>query len=61
MNLTASNAVSRPWAGDIPKLPYYAQWRAIQLGRNEALEWSFDDLKGCFYIFRLPEQWAPLF
>ena len=61
MNLTATNSVSIDHGCDIGALPYYAQWRSIIVGPNEELVWSYDDLKGAFYLFKLPSSWAPLF
>ena len=61
MNLTASNSVMADFPGDIGALPYYGQWRSIVLEGGCELEWSYDDLKGAFYLLRLPAAWAPLF
>ena len=61
MNLTATNEVQTLFDGDIATLPYIGQWRAITLREEEVLMWSAEDLKGCFYIFRLPDAWAPWF
>ena len=61
MNLTATNDVSLPFEGDIGALPYFSQWRSLILGPDEELLWSYDDMKGAFYLFKLPDSWAPLF
>ncbi|CAK0901035.1 unnamed protein product, partial [Prorocentrum cordatum] len=61
MILTATNDVSLDFGGDTGALPYFAQWRSIALGPDEELAWSFDDLTGAFYPYRLPDAWAPLF
>ena len=61
MNLTASNAVMWPLKGDIGALPHVGQWRSIVLEGEMVLVWSWKDMKGCFYLFRLPSAWAPLF
>ena len=61
MNLTASNAVMVDYACDIGALPYYGQWRGICLTPEEDAVWSFDDLRGAFYLLSLPPQWAPVF
>jgi hypothetical protein len=42
-------------------LLHFGQWRTILLGEEEELRWSYDDVKGTFYMFRLPSPWAPLF
>jgi len=61
MNLTATNSVQEILEGDVHALPYIGQWRAICLRDGEVLLWNAEDLKGCFYIFRLPDEWAPWF
>ena len=61
MNLTATNSVQTIIQGDVKKLPYIGQWRCLLLEDGQVLLWSADDLKGAFYIFRLPECWAPYF
>ena len=58
MNLTASNSFQETFAGDIDGLPYIGQWRCIFLEDDNYLSWNAEDLKGCFYIFRLPRGWA---
>jgi hypothetical protein len=61
MNLTLSNALQRDFPADIQGLPFFSQWRARFLGPDEVLRWSFEDMKGAFYLFALPEAWWPLF
>ena len=61
MNLTASNSVMKELKGDIPALPYFGQWRAIILAPTETMLWSFEDMVGCFHLFRLPDEWSPYF
>jgi len=61
MNLTASNVIMLPFAGDIASLPYVGHWRTGILSGREVLVWSSEDLKGCFYLLLLPEAWAPYF
>ncbi|CAK0891703.1 unnamed protein product [Prorocentrum cordatum] len=61
MNLAATKEVPLDFGGDLGALPYFAQWRSIVLGPDEELARSFDDFKGAFYVFRLPDAWAPLF
>ena len=61
MNLTATNSVQHDYAGDIGAQPSPMQWRAFHLHEHEQLVWSWEDLRGCFYIFRLPRVWAPHF
>ena len=43
MNLTASNAVFLPFAGDIASLPYVGHWRTIVLHGGEVVVWSSED------------------
>ena len=33
----------------------------IIVREGQELEWSFDDMKGCFYLFSMPEAWSPYF
>ncbi|CAK0803102.1 unnamed protein product [Prorocentrum cordatum] len=61
MNLTASNQLMGELPLDIAKLPFYAQWRNIIIDVGEELVWAHDDMKGAFYLFSLPPQWAALF
>ena len=61
MQFKATNSVSLFYPCDIKTLPFFAQWRCFQLGAGGFLMWSWYDMKGCFYIFRLPAAWAPLF
>eukprot|EP00973_Karenia_brevis_P042451 5877313-Karenia_brevis.AAC.1 len=61
MNLTASNSVQRAWPGDIGTLPYVGQWKQIVLPDGQVLLWSWEDLKGAFYLFGLSGEWSPLF
>ena len=61
INLTATNTWSRKLDTDIRGLPYMCQWRHMVLEADEDLAWSWDDMKGCFYLFQLPPGWAPLF
>ena len=61
MNLTASNSVMKDLRGDIPALFYFGQWRAIILAPSETMLRSFEDMVGCFHIFRLPDEWSPYF
>jgi len=61
MNLTATNVIMQPFAGDIASLPYVGHWRTVILSGREVLVRSSEDLKGCFYLLLLPEAWAPYF
>ena len=61
MYLTATNCVTWPLEGIIGAMPYPFQWRSLILGPDEELLWSYDDMKGAFYLFKLPDSWAPLF
>ena len=61
MNLTATNALTKPFDADIAALPYMGQWRSLMLGENDTITWSYDDLRGCFYLYSFPPSWAPLF
>ena len=61
--LVASNSLQSPLQGDIDKLPYPGQWRGIIAPREDvhALQWFAADMKGCFYLFKLPRAWRPYF
>eukprot|EP00974_Lingulodinium_polyedra_P095778 9284224-Lingulodinium_polyedra.AAC.1 len=61
MNLTATNELQRDFPGDIELLPHLGQWRNIFLEGDEVFMWSWDDLKGAFYLLRLSDAWAPVF
>ena len=50
-----------PLKGDIGALPHVGQWRSKVLEGEVVLVWRWKDMKGCFYLFRLPSAWAPLF
>ena len=61
VTLTATNSITRGLEGDIELLPFMGQWKNIALMEGEALLWSWEDLKCCFYIFGLPEAWSKHF
>jgi len=61
MNLTASSSVQEMYPADLAMLPHQGQWRTITMDQEEVLLWSWIDMKACFYIFRLPDCWAPYF
>lgn len=41
--------------------PSCGLWRAILLEAEEVLMWSYEDLKGAFYLFKLRPEWAKVF
>ena len=61
LSLTTSNAIFIPFDGDIAGLPSTGQWRQLVLEADEILRWSYEDLRGCFYLFRFPLGWSRLF
>jgi hypothetical protein len=61
MNLTASNLLRPAFGADIESLPHAGLWRAILLEAEEVLMWSYEDLKGAFYLFKLRPEWAKVF
>ena len=61
MNLTASNSIQEEFSGDTGLLPFSGQWPSFSSEADETLEWSYQDLKRAFYIFKLPAVWRPLF
>jgi hypothetical protein len=52
-NLTATNEVQHKIDGDMDKLPYFGQWKSLILPAGAVARWSWSDIVGCFYIFRL--------
>ncbi len=58
LNLTVSNSIMVDFPGDIAKQPIATQWKNRQLQPDEAIVRSFDDLRGCFYLFRFPPGWS---
>ena len=61
INLTPSNALQRAIAGDVATLPFFGQWLAFEVREGEVIIWSAEDMKCCFYLFRLPPVWWPYF
>ena len=61
LSLTTTNAIFIPFVGDIAGLPSTGQWRQLVLEADEILRWSYEDLRGCFYLFRFPVGWSRLF
>ena len=61
MNLTCTNSLCVPFKADIGALPFYGQWKNIIVDERHDLSWSYDDMKGCFYLFAMPGSWAPYF
>ena len=61
MNLTAANELLRCMKGDIALLPHFGMRKSLVLVGRETLVWTWEDLKGCFYLFRLPIRWAKVF
>lgn len=57
LNLTVSNSVMISLRGDVDKLPSPTQWKNIVLRDGEEAVWSYDDLKGCFYLFAFQRGW----
>ncbi len=37
------------------------QWQAVYLPDDWVTVWSAEDLKGCFYVFKIPRPWASVF
>ena len=58
MNLTASNEAHSQICGDIAKFPFVGQWRSLVLGAGHVVSWSWEDLRVCFYLLKLPSCWA---
>ena len=61
MELAATDSVNIDRACDAGVLPFYAQRRSIIACPSVGAVWSCDDLKGSFYLLRLPPAWAPPF
>ena len=61
INLVPSNQVQLMIKGDNRTLPYLGQWCGCLVEENELVVWSSEDVKCCFYVFRLPRQWGKFF
>ena len=57
MSICPSNWIQHIIEGDMPMLPYAGQWHAVVLRSGEVLLISSEDLRCCFYVFRLPKPW----
>ena len=47
--------------GDNANLPYYGQWRSMLVRKGDAIYLSSEDMRACFFLFRLPKEWSPFF
>ena len=60
MNLIPSNSVLREIEGRVCGLPSITQWINVHLDTGEELRLYQNDMVSAFYLFSLPETWAPL-
>ena len=60
MNLIPSNSVLREIEGRVCGLPSITQWINVHLDTGEELRLYQNDMVSAFYLFALPETWAPL-
>eukprot|EP00971_Amphidinium_carterae_P091066 1802621-Amphidinium_carterae.4 len=61
MNLKPINSLMVPFAGDTHTLPVMTRLRSLVVDGDSILESSYEDLKGCFHLLRLRQEWARLF
>ena len=59
MNLVPGNAYQKLLTESLGTLHSAASWTNISIPSGHVLLWSSDDIKGAFYIFRLPKAWRP--
>ena len=59
MNLVPGNSYQRLLTDSLGTLSPAASWTSIHVPESYVLLWSSDDIKGAFYIFRLPRAWRP--
>ena len=59
MNLVPGNAYQKLLIDSLGTLNSAATWTSIHVPEGHVLLWSSDDIKGAFYIFRLPPAWRP--
>ncbi len=59
MNLIPTNGVLCQLKGLVSELPGICQYMSIYLGPGEELKISQSDMTSAFYLFALPEEWAP--
>ena len=57
MNMIPSNGLFIVFEGDMPKLPQATQWFLCFVLDGEELRWSSDDLRCCFYVYRVDPAW----
>ncbi|CAK0842773.1 unnamed protein product, partial [Prorocentrum cordatum] len=57
MNIIPSNWLQETVQGDMGLLPTTDKWKSIILRSGEVMMSSSEDLKCCFYVYRLPAVW----
>ena len=59
MNLVPANSILSVIEGDIGCLPHASSWIPLVISEGEELFMSQSDMSCAFYLFALPECWAP--
>ena len=57
MNLIPLNRICRPMSGDISTLPAWPSMHPFEIGPEETLLVSSEDVRCFFYIFAVPQEW----
>ena len=61
LNLVPPNEGQEKVAGDNATLPYFGQWRSLLVVQGNCLYLCSEDMIACFFLFRLPDCWAPYY
>ena len=61
LNLVPPNEVQNKLAGDNATLPYMGQWRNMLVTKGDCVYLSSEDMRACFFLFRLPPCWSTYF
>ena len=59
INLVPSNELQEAIPADTGTLPYFGQWRGLELMSDEIFSWCSEDMRCAFYVFQMPEVWRP--
>ena len=57
MNLIPLNRICRPMSGDVSTLPAWPSMHPFEIGENQTLMVSSEDVRCFFYIFSVPVEW----
>ena len=59
--LVPPNEVQNKVHGDNASLPHYGQWQGLLVRKGDAIYLCSEDMKACFFLFRMPKEWALIF